>query len=174
MTSAAKKLLEEALALPSEDRAKLVDALADSLDAAEAGLSPAWKVEIERRVGAVERGESRLIPGDEVDARRQASLGRGCVSSSRRRRSTSPRRLRSTTSSSVRATARTGASTLRAKAVVVLGRMRAEITDNLDEDPKLPPDLVAKVFGYFDTLDAMNPGSGAAKAPPPAPPAPVM
>lgn len=76
MTSAAKKLLEEALALPSEDRAKLVDALADSLDAAEAGLSPAWKIEIERHVDAIERGESRLIPGDEVDARLQATLGR--------------------------------------------------------------------------------------------------
>lgn len=60
--------------------------------------------------------------------------------------------------------ARTGAGTLRAKAVGVLGRMRAEITDNLDEDEKLPRDLVAKVFGYFDTLDAMNAAAVAAKA----------
>jgi len=76
MTSAAKKLLEEALALPSEDRAKLVEALADSLDAAEIDLGPAWKAEIERRVEAIERGESRLIPGDEVDARLRAVLDR--------------------------------------------------------------------------------------------------
>lgn len=76
MTSAAKKVLEEALALPSEDRAKLVEALADSLDAAEIELSPAWTSEIERRVEAIERGESRLIPGDEVDARLRAVLER--------------------------------------------------------------------------------------------------
>ncbi len=76
MTSAAKKLLEEALALPSEDREKLVEALADSLEPSEIDLSPAWKTEIERRVEAIERGESRLIPGDEVDARLRAVLDR--------------------------------------------------------------------------------------------------
>lgn len=76
MTSAAKKLLEQALALPSEDRAKLVEALADSLDSAEVDLSAAWNAEIERRVEAIERGESRLIPGDEVDARLRAMLDR--------------------------------------------------------------------------------------------------
>lgn len=76
MTAAAKKVLEDALALASEDRARLVEALADSLDASETGLSGAWKVEIARRVEAVERGESRLIPGDEVDARVRAALER--------------------------------------------------------------------------------------------------
>ena len=44
MTSTAKKLLEEALSLPAQERAA-------------------------RRIEAIERGESRLIPGDEVEAR---------------------------------------------------------------------------------------------------------
>lgn len=76
MTSAAKKVLEEALALPSEDRAELMEALAESLDVAEIRLTSAWQAEIGRRVEAVEQGESLLIPGDEVDARLRAALGR--------------------------------------------------------------------------------------------------
>ena len=74
MTSAAKKILEAALALPSGERADLIEALTDSLDASESRLSDAWRIEIARRVEAIERGESHLIPGDEVDARLRAAL----------------------------------------------------------------------------------------------------
>ena len=35
-----------------------------------------WTAEIVRRIEAVERGESRLIPGDEVEARIREALGR--------------------------------------------------------------------------------------------------
>ena len=76
MTSAAKKLLEAALALPPAERAELIEALADSLDASESGLSDAWRIEIGRRVDAIERGESHLIPGNEVDARLRGVLDR--------------------------------------------------------------------------------------------------
>ena len=76
MTAQAKKIFEEALALPEQDRAALVDALTDSLRAVEAPLGPEWTAEIARRMEAVERGESRLIPGDEVDARVREALGR--------------------------------------------------------------------------------------------------
>ena len=76
MTAQAKKIFEEALALPEQDRAALVDALTDSLLAVEAPLGPEWTAEIARRIEAVERGESRLIPGDEVDARVREALGR--------------------------------------------------------------------------------------------------
>jgi len=75
VTSTAKKILDEALALP-EDRAALVDALSESLETLEDDLSPEWKAEIARRIDAVERGESRLIPGDEVDARIRETLRR--------------------------------------------------------------------------------------------------
>ena len=74
MTDAAKKILEDALALPEEQRATLVAALNESLEAAEDDLTPQWKAEIARRVEAVERGESRLVPGDEVEARIRKTL----------------------------------------------------------------------------------------------------
>jgi putative addiction module component (TIGR02574 family) len=74
MTDATKKLLEDALALPEEQRATLVAALNESLETAEDDLTPQWKAEIARRIEAVERGESRLIPGDEVEARIRKTL----------------------------------------------------------------------------------------------------
>lgn len=76
VTSTAKKILEQALALPEEEREALVDALAESLDRAQDDLSDAWKAEIARRIEAVERGESKLIEGDEVEARLRAALRR--------------------------------------------------------------------------------------------------
>jgi len=76
VTSAAKKILDDALSLPEDDRAALVDALNESLEAPEEDLSPEWKAEIARRIEAVERGESRLIPGDEVEARIRETLSR--------------------------------------------------------------------------------------------------
>ncbi|MGB8329857.1 MAG: addiction module protein [Polyangiales bacterium] len=74
MTSATKKVLEDALALSEEQRATLVAALNESLETTEDELTPQWKAEIARRIEAVERGESRLIPGDEVEARIRKTL----------------------------------------------------------------------------------------------------
>lgn len=69
MTAAAKKIFAEALALPEQERVALMDALADSiLGDDHDDLSPEWTAEVARRIEAVERGESRLIPGDEVEA----------------------------------------------------------------------------------------------------------
>lgn len=75
MTSTAKKILEQALSLPEEEREALVDALTDSLSRRGA-LSDEWNAEIARRIAAVERGESKLIEGDAVDARLRAALRR--------------------------------------------------------------------------------------------------
>lgn len=75
MTAEAKKTFEQALALPEKERVALIDALADSI-VGDDDLSPEWKAEIARRIGAVERGESHLIPGDEVEARIRQTLGR--------------------------------------------------------------------------------------------------
>lgn len=68
MTSATKKILEDALALSEEQRATLVAALNESLETTEDDLTPEWKAEIARRIEAVERGDSPLIPGDEVES----------------------------------------------------------------------------------------------------------
>jgi putative addiction module component (TIGR02574 family) len=74
MGSEGRTILERALPLPSEERAALLEALSESLEPGDDTLSPEWKAEIERRIAAVERGESKLIPGDEVEARILQSL----------------------------------------------------------------------------------------------------
>ena len=71
-----KDVFEHALSMSARDRAALADVLDESLQDVEADLSPEWKAEIARRIAAVERGESRLIPADEVEARIHASLAR--------------------------------------------------------------------------------------------------
>jgi len=76
VTAEAKKVFEQALALPEQDRAALVDALSDSLHGTDEDLSPEWKAEIARRIEALERGESHLIAGDEVEVRLREVLGR--------------------------------------------------------------------------------------------------
>ena len=76
MTAEAKKIFEQALALPEAERADLIDVLTDSLQGTQQELSPEWTAEISRRISAVSRGESKLIPGDEVEARIRRALGR--------------------------------------------------------------------------------------------------
>ena len=63
MTSAAKKILEDALALPPEAREELVGALSQSLDSVE--LSPAWQAEIERRLQRLTSGDAVVLDAEE-------------------------------------------------------------------------------------------------------------
>jgi len=63
------ELLNEALALPVELRAQLVDALLRSLNPAQAEIDASWAAEAERRIDELDAGEAALIPGDEVFAR---------------------------------------------------------------------------------------------------------
>ena len=69
MTAGAKRLLEEALQLPTKERAKLAARLLESLDADDSDEDPtqvarAWEVEIERRVREVDEGKADLVPWD--------------------------------------------------------------------------------------------------------------
>ncbi len=70
--TAAKKILDQALALPADERAALVDALSASLEEGE--LSVAWKTEIARRIDAIERGDAKTVPWEEVRAEIRAKL----------------------------------------------------------------------------------------------------
>lgn len=47
---------------------------------------------------------------------------------------------------------RKGAGSLRSATIGLLNRLRAGLADELAHDPKLPRDLDARVFGYFDQL----------------------
>ncbi|MEO8166199.1 MAG: addiction module protein [Betaproteobacteria bacterium] len=65
------ELKEKAAQLSEPERADLALALIESLDGpAEdpAVVEEAWRLEIERRAGEIDRGEVKPIPGDEVFA----------------------------------------------------------------------------------------------------------
>ena len=72
-----EQIAEEALALPSEQRALLADRLVESLDASEVSrLDDLWATEAKRRRDEVRQGRVQTIPGDEALARVRRSLGR--------------------------------------------------------------------------------------------------
>ena len=76
MSDTLTELKEKASKLSEAERAALALSLIESLDGPpDPGVEEAWRVEIERRVGEIERGEAQLIPGDEVFARVRRRLG---------------------------------------------------------------------------------------------------
>lgn len=67
MTSAAKKVLDDALALPADERRKVAEALLDALPPEIADeLEIAWNEEVRRRVDRFERGETHARDGEEA------------------------------------------------------------------------------------------------------------
>jgi len=76
MSNALTDLKEKASQLSDAERAELALSLIQSLDdPADSDVDEAWRLEIERRVGQVERGEVSLITGDDVFARLRRRLG---------------------------------------------------------------------------------------------------
>jgi putative addiction module component (TIGR02574 family) len=78
MSTILAELKEKAAQLSDHERAELALALIESLDGSsetDADVDEAWRVEIERRVGQVERGEVVPVPGDEVFERVRRLLG---------------------------------------------------------------------------------------------------
>jgi putative addiction module component (TIGR02574 family) len=70
MPSTANKIVEEALSLPSDERASLVEKLISSLNLPiQEEIDQLWADEVERRVSQIEKGEVELIPGNEVFAK---------------------------------------------------------------------------------------------------------
>jgi putative addiction module component (TIGR02574 family) len=71
--TAADKILKEALSLPADERASLVERLLQSLNLpTEAEVTRLWAEEAERRVAQLEAGEVELIPGEQVFAKIRA------------------------------------------------------------------------------------------------------
>lgn len=68
---AIEKVLQEALALPSEDRARVLEALQESLEPDEE-WEKAWAAEARRRVKDLDEGRTRAIPAEEVFAKLRA------------------------------------------------------------------------------------------------------
>ena len=70
MAASRDDILRKALALPERDRADLIGALIDSLDAeVEEGVEDAWRDELERRAQELETGAVQSIPWEAVKGR---------------------------------------------------------------------------------------------------------
>ncbi len=59
--------------------------------------------------------------------------------------------------------ARKEATVLRSVTVGILGRLRSDIGRELKKSASLPKDLEQRIFGYFDTLEAMRDARGGKK-----------
>jgi putative addiction module component (TIGR02574 family) len=62
MTSDTRRLLDEALQLPPEERESLASQLFESLEADDPDASQAWADELERRIAELDHGIVKPIP----------------------------------------------------------------------------------------------------------------
>ncbi len=69
-----EELISEAISLPVEIRLQLVERLLKSLNPSHKDIDELWAAEAERRVTEIEKGEVRLVPGDEVFQKLQNRL----------------------------------------------------------------------------------------------------
>ncbi len=70
MKRAADEVLKDALDLPVEARAALVDSLLDSLDTAvDPDAEALWQAEILRRAREIDEGSAQMVPWNELRAR---------------------------------------------------------------------------------------------------------
>lgn len=77
VTSSARKVLEEALALPEEDRRRVAEVLIDSTPReSEQEIESAWRDEVMHRIEEVRRGEVALESWSEVKQRIRETLDR--------------------------------------------------------------------------------------------------
>ncbi len=78
MTAAAEKILQDALALPDEERRRVAELLLDtvSTDTPEE-IEAAWVAEAVRRAGELERGEVEALDGESVLAELKAKFQSG-------------------------------------------------------------------------------------------------
>jgi len=64
-----KKLIEEALSLPVEERALIADSLLRSLNTPETSIDAQWAEVARKRLQELRSGTVKTIPGDEVFAK---------------------------------------------------------------------------------------------------------
>lgn len=61
-----KELFDEAISLPVEVRAQLVDKLLQSLNPTQTAIDELWAKEAEKRVEEIKTGQVKTIPGKQV------------------------------------------------------------------------------------------------------------
>ncbi|MCC5870282.1 MAG: addiction module protein [Gammaproteobacteria bacterium] len=74
MSASLKRIQEQASRLSAEERAKLAEAMLESLHMPVAEIEAAWAEEIDRRVVEFDRGEMPVFPAEDVfaEARRMS------------------------------------------------------------------------------------------------------
>ena len=73
MSATLQAIEAEALKLPIDERAELIERLLESVEPA-APLHPAWEAEIAQRCADLEAGRTVAIPGEQVFAELKAPL----------------------------------------------------------------------------------------------------
>jgi putative addiction module component (TIGR02574 family) len=68
MTEAAKKIFQEAMNLPTIERASLIEELLSSMDKPDSELDKLWTKEAEERLAAYRQGNMESYSADEVFA----------------------------------------------------------------------------------------------------------
>jgi putative addiction module component (TIGR02574 family) len=61
-----EKLISEAISLPLEIRLQLIEKLLESLNPSHKDIDDLWAIEAETRVGEIETGGVKTLPGEEV------------------------------------------------------------------------------------------------------------
>ena len=61
-----RKIIEEALSLPVEERALIADSLLRSLNMPDTGIDEKWTEVAKRRLQELRSGKVKAVPGDEV------------------------------------------------------------------------------------------------------------
>jgi len=61
-----KKIIEEALSLPVEERALIADSLLRSLNMPDTGIDKKWTEVAKRRLQELRSGKVKAVPGDDV------------------------------------------------------------------------------------------------------------
>ena len=61
-----EELVEEAVSLPVEIRAQIIDKLLESLNPSQKEIDKLWAKEAEKRVEEIQSGKVKTIPGEEV------------------------------------------------------------------------------------------------------------
>ncbi len=61
-----QELIDEAVSLPLEERAFVVDSLIRSLNQTESEIDKKWSAVAQRRLAEIKAGKVELVPGDQV------------------------------------------------------------------------------------------------------------
>jgi putative addiction module component (TIGR02574 family) len=64
-----KDLIAEAISLPVEDRAMVVDSILRSLNTPDSDIDKKWAAVARRRISELRSGEVKAVPGEEVFSR---------------------------------------------------------------------------------------------------------